>query len=184
MVEVQVAGLSVDETSKSPILVLRHNPSGQMIPIWIGAMEAMAISFLLSGNKAPRPLTHEITLNAIAALRGELIRVELNDLREGTFFAELIIASGTKPLRVDCRPSDAIALALGARVPVMAHQHVLRAAFANTQFTLQDGTVTIPSKPRPLIQRRILTQEQTNRLDDDELSSLLESLSPETKQCM
>ncbi len=184
MVELQVAGLSVDETSKSPILVLRHNQSGQIIPIWIGAMEAMSISFALNDNKSPRPLTHDLTLNAIAALRGELIRVEINDLREGTFMAELVVAAGTKPVRIDCRPSDAVALAIRARVPVMVHQHVLRAAFTNTQYTLQDGTVKVPSQASSLLHRRILTHEQADRLDDDELSSLLEALSPETKQCM
>ncbi len=184
MVELQVAGLSVDEASKSPILILRHNQSGQIIPIWIGAMEAMSISFALGDNKAPRPLTHDLLLNTIAGMRGELIRVEINELQEGTFMSEIIVAMGTKPVRIDCRPSDAVALAVRARVPVMIHQHVLRAAFTNTQYTLQDGTANIPSNASSLIHRRILTQEQADRLNDNELSSLLENLLPETKQCM
>lgn len=184
MVELHVAGLSVDEASKSPILVLRHEQSGQIIPIWIGAMEAMSISFALNDNKSPRPLTHDLLLNTIAAMRGELIRIEINDLKEGTFMSELIVAVGSKPIRIDCRPSDAVALAVRARVPVMIHQNILRAAFTNTQYTLQDGTVRIPQHASSLLHRRILTQEQAERLDESELSSLLEALSPETKQCM
>ncbi|MFI3272840.1 MAG: bifunctional nuclease family protein [Pseudomonadota bacterium] len=184
MVELQVAGLSVDEASKSPILVLRHDQSGQIIPIWIGAMEAMSISYALNGTKPPRPLTHDLLLNTIAAMRGELIRIEINELQEGTFKSELIVAMGTKPIRVDCRPSDAVALALRARVPVMIHQQVLRAALTNTQYILQDGTVRVPPQASPMLQRRILTQEQAEHLDDIELSSLLEALSPETKECM
>lgn len=184
MVELHIAGLSIDEASKSPILVLRHESSGQVLPIWIGATEAMAISFALSQNTAPRPLTHDLLLNTIAALRGELIHVELADLKNGIFMAELIIAVGSKPIRVDCRPSDAIALALRAKVPVMTQEHILRAALTNTQFTLQDGTVNLPPHARKMLSRTSVTREQAQRLDDEELTKLLEALSPETKERM
>lgn len=128
MVEMKVVGLSLDDATKAPILVLRREAGEELLPIWIGAMEAMAISIALNSVDVPRPLTHDLLLNTLRSLGAQLVAVDVVDLRDGTYFAELDILLGGSRVRVDCRPSDAIALALRADVPIFVSEDVLRRA--------------------------------------------------------
>ncbi|MGJ3523161.1 bifunctional nuclease family protein [Nitratidesulfovibrio sp. D1] len=128
MVEMKVVGLSLDDATKAPILVLRREAGEELLPIWIGAMEAMAISIALNSVDVPRPLTHDLLLNTLRSLGAQLVAVDVVDLRDGTYFAELDILQGGTRTRVDCRPSDAIALALRADVPIFVSEDVLRRA--------------------------------------------------------
>lgn len=128
MVEVKVVGLSLDDTSKAPILVLRNTATEELLPIWIGAMEAMAISVALNSVDVPRPLTHDLLLNTVSALGAHLVGVDIIDVREGTYYAELNLVVHGQHQRVDCRPSDGIALALRASVPILVSEHVLEQA--------------------------------------------------------
>lgn len=128
MVEMKVVGLSLDDATKAPILVLRREAGEELLPIWIGAMEAMAISIALNSVDVPRPLTHDLLLNTLRSLGAQLVAVDVVDLRDGTYFAELDILLGGARNRVDCRPSDAIALALRADVPIFVSEDVLRRA--------------------------------------------------------
>lgn len=131
MIEMKVVGLSLDDATKAPILVLRREAGEELLPIWIGAMEAMAISIALNSVDVPRPLTHDLLLNTLRSLDVHLVAVDVVDLRDGTYFAELdILHNGTRT-RVDCRPSDAIALALRADVPIFVSEDVLRRAGAD-----------------------------------------------------
>lgn len=82
-------------------------------------MEAMAISLVLNNESLPRPLTHDLFLMTLKAFKAELRRVEINDLREGTFYAVLVLSGPEGRTRVDCRPSDAIALAMRAGAPIL-----------------------------------------------------------------
>ncbi len=124
----KVVGLSLDDATKAPILVLRREAGEELLPIWIGAMEAMAISIALNSVDVPRPLTHDLLLNTLRSLGAQLVAVDVVDLRDGTYFAELDILQGGTRTRVDCRPSDAIALALRADVPIFVSEDVLRRA--------------------------------------------------------
>ncbi len=113
MVKVEIFGLALDENSKSPIIVLKDEDD-RAVPIWIGAMEAMAISTALNKVPFPRPMTHDLLLNVIQDMGGEVVRVEVTDIEEGTFFAEIVVSKEQKTIRIDSRPSDAIALAVRA----------------------------------------------------------------------
>lgn len=93
-----------------------------MLPIWIGAVEATAIAFAEQGVQAPRPLTHDLLVDVIAALADQLTEIRIVELRDGIFYALLIMASGTQ---VSARPSDAIALALRTGAPVLVAEEVL-----------------------------------------------------------
>ncbi|MEF2146229.1 MAG: bifunctional nuclease family protein [Desulfovibrionaceae bacterium] len=128
MVEMHVFGLALDEKSQSPVLILKDLADETVLPIWIGAMEAMAISLALNKVDFPRPMTHDLMLNVLAALGAELSAVEITRVEEGTFYAELVVRLGDAEKRVDCRPSDAIALAVRVEAKVLAARAVLEQA--------------------------------------------------------
>ncbi|CCH47456.1 bifunctional nuclease family protein [Pseudodesulfovibrio piezophilus] len=129
MVKVEIFGLALDEHSKSPILVLKDE-SGRALPIWIGAMEAMAISTAINEVPFPRPMTHDLLVNTISSLGGSVTRVEVTDIENGTFFAELVVAMPDETRRIDSRPSDAIAVAVRAECPIFVGEAVLEEAGA------------------------------------------------------
>ncbi|MBA4038987.1 MAG: hypothetical protein C0468_01425 [Planctomyces sp.] len=102
---------------------------GRSFPIVIGLPEALAIERRLRGIQIKRPQTHDLLASVITSLGGKLISICINDLAEHTFFAELNIRTKAGELiKVDARPSDAIALGIAEGVPVLVEEHVLRAA--------------------------------------------------------
>lgn len=125
MVEMQVFGLALDEDSQVPVLVLKDLEERQVLPIWIGAMEAMAISMVLNKVDLPRPMTHDLLLAAIVRMGGKVTAVEVVDLKEGTYYAEIEIDAAGELRRIDARPSDGVALALRAECPIRVAQAVL-----------------------------------------------------------
>ena len=127
MVTMEIFGLALDENNKSPIIILKGEEGGRVLPIWIGAMEAMAISMALRKVPFPRPMTHDLLLNAIRSLGGTIARVEITDIEEGTFYAEIVVDAEGGTRRIDSRPSDAIALAVRAECPILAGEEVLDA---------------------------------------------------------
>jgi hypothetical protein len=125
MVEMKIFGLALDEQSQVPLLILKDLEDKQVLPIWIGAMEAMAISISLNKVSISRPLTHDLMLQMLQTLGASIERVEIVDLREGTYYAEMHLVHGDQTFLVDSRPSDAIALAVRANAPVYAAQTLL-----------------------------------------------------------
>jgi hypothetical protein len=118
--EVTVAGVTVDPLTKSPIVVLREPVSGNVIPIWIGLLEANSIALAVEGTDPPRPMTHDLMKSILHATGTRLRSIEITEIHEGTYFALLHIEGNGESVTVDARPSDAIALALrcGARILV------------------------------------------------------------------
>jgi bifunctional DNase/RNase len=94
-------------------------------PIVIGLPEAFAIERRLKGIEIPRPQTHDLLASVIRHLGGQLKRIIINDLRDGTFFAKLIIDVDGEEIEVDSRPSDAIALGVSESVPIFVAETVL-----------------------------------------------------------
>lgn len=132
MVEVEIFGLALDDKSKSPILVLKSE-AGRALPIWIGAVEAMAISSVINNVSFDRPMTHDLMLTMIEELGASVTRIEVTDIEKGTFFAEIVLSTETETLRIDSRPSDAIALAVRANCPILVSDGVLEEAGAPIQ---------------------------------------------------
>ena len=128
MVEMKVYGLAVDENSQVPVLVLKDMSESSILPIWIGAMEAMAISMALNEVQLPRPMSHDLMLAGINAAGGDVVGVEVVSLDDGTYYAEVEVATGDDVKRVDARPSDAVALALRAKCPIRVDSAVLEEA--------------------------------------------------------
>lgn len=128
MVRVDVFGLALDEKNQAPVLILKARDGDRILPIWIGAMEAMAISVALNKVAFPRPMTHDLLLNMIHRLGGRVTSVEVTVVEEGTFFAEILLEQAGQAVRMDSRPSDAIALALRAEAPLFVSEAVLQSA--------------------------------------------------------
>lgn len=123
MREVTVAGIRMVEASNDIVLLLADR--GRQLPIWIGSPEAAAIALAQQGVQPSRPLTHDLINDLLRALSAPCERVEITALVDGVFYADLVLANGT---RVSARPSDAVAIALRAGVPIMAADDVLDAA--------------------------------------------------------
>jgi len=121
---VEVVGVRVEMPSNAPIVLVRPLTGGSLLPIWIGPNEAAAIAMAQQGVAAPRPLTHDLFVAALLALGTPLRSVRITRLEEGVFYAELIFDASA----VDARPSDAIALALRAQVPILLADEVLAEA--------------------------------------------------------
>lgn len=129
-VRMEIKGLMLDPSSNMPIVIL-HDPHGEIyLPIWIGVFEANAIALEIEGVEPARPMTHDLLSRVLEALDARVDRVTISDLHENTFFASLeLIAAGSR-LTIDCRPSDAIALALRAEASVFVLRSVLDSAQA------------------------------------------------------
>lgn len=126
MVKVEILGMALDEGGKSPIIVLKDEDETQVLPIWIGAMEAMSISLAVNKVEFNRPMTHDLLLNTIEHMGAKVVRVEITDIDNGTFYAEIVLEAESETTRIDSRPSDAIALAVRAECPI----HVGESVFA------------------------------------------------------
>lgn len=125
MSEMRVIGIRVNEPQNSPVLLLRESDGDRYLPIWIGQTEANAIVLEQQGVEPERPLTHDLIKNLIDALGHTLKEVRIVALQNGTFYADLVFDGD---LRVSARPSDSVAIALRAGVPIYAEEPVLAEA--------------------------------------------------------
>ncbi|KQV76598.1 hypothetical protein ASC61_17205 [Aeromicrobium sp. Root344] len=122
MREVEVVGVRVEMPTNQPLVLLRELDGGRYLPIWIGAVEASAIAYAQQGTVTARPLTHELMQHIVEALGDELNEVQIIDVRDGIFYANLVFASGSE---VEARPSDSIALALRSGARILCAEDVL-----------------------------------------------------------
>lgn len=120
--EVKVVG--VYEHPRGPFVLLRDS-RGRAMPIWIGNAEALSISIALEGTSTPRPLTHELLKLMMEKLGATVEAVLVDDLYNNTYYAKMTLRTNGKTIDIDCRPSDAIALALRSRVPIYVADAVL-----------------------------------------------------------
>ena len=128
-IEVKIRALMMDPNSGTPIIILKDVNSETMLPIWVGAYEANAIALEIEKIAPPRPMTHDLLRNLIVELGLTVDRVVVTALRDNTFYA-VIEMSGQdgEAMRLDSRPSDAIALALRADCPIFVDVEVIQAS--------------------------------------------------------
>lgn len=115
----------IDEKRHDQLIVLKEKDGKRILPIVIGLTEASAIKLKLSGFVPPRPLTHDLLHSAINNLEGKLEKIVIDKLEENTFHAKLIVSQDGKTKTIDARPSDSIALAVRANVPIFVDDAVL-----------------------------------------------------------
>jgi len=119
---------TVAQTDQGNVVLVRPKGSNLAVPIFIGQLETQSILIGMGGVEVPRPLTHDLAVNLVAALGSEVLRIEINDLREGTFFARIVLRGLGKDIVVDSRPSDAIGIAVRAACPVFIAESVVEEA--------------------------------------------------------
>ena len=152
-IEMTIKGLMVDPITNMPIVILKDKDGERVLPIWVGIFEANAIALQIENVATPRPMTHDLLRNVISDLDGQVDRVVVCDLKENTFYAIIHLTVRGERVAVDARPSDAIALALRSKAPILVEESVIVNA-KNVDFTFE-------------------------RADDDRLQKWLESLDPE-----
>jgi len=128
MIEMEMCRVIVRENGDDQFVFLRERVGKRSFPIVIGRSEGRELWNLVSDTKTPRPLTHELLRNAIAALGASVERVVVNDLDNGTFFARLVLSRNGETIELDARPSDALAIAVRAHAPIYAADHVVENA--------------------------------------------------------
>jgi hypothetical protein len=153
LIEMTIKGLMVDPITNMPIVILKDKEGDRVLPIWVGIFEANAIALQIENIATPRPMTHDLLRNIISDLDGSVDRVVVSDLKENTFYAIVHLTVRGERVAVDARPSDAIALALRTRAPILVEETVIENA----------KTVDFASE----------------RADNDRLQKWLESLDPE-----
>lgn len=122
--EAGVVGLFLDSTSLQPTLVLQGKRDRKIFGMAIGAAEATGIVYPLENRVPPRPLTHDLFLTLFGRLKVTVTRVVITDLKGGIYYATVVLDAGGKEMQLDARPSDAIALAIRAKVPVLVEDRV------------------------------------------------------------
>jgi uncharacterized protein len=125
LIEMTIKGLMVDPITNMPIVILKDKDGDRVLPIWVGIFEANAIALQIENIATPRPMTHDLLRNVIADLDGRVDRVVVCDLKDNTFYAIIHLTVRGERVAVDARPSDAIALALRTRSPILVEETVI-----------------------------------------------------------
>jgi bifunctional DNase/RNase len=137
MLEMVIYGVSFDMVGKQPIVLLKTLAGNRFLPIWIGHPEAAAILMRLQGATPPRPSTHDLMMQAIEQLDGEVTQVAITELRDNTFFAQVTVEAAGEEQQLDARPSDALALAVRADAPIFASDAIV--AESGIEFEQEDA---------------------------------------------
>jgi bifunctional DNase/RNase len=153
LIEMTIKGLMVDPITNMPIVILKDKDGDRVLPIWVGIFEANAIALQIENIATPRPMTHDLLRNVISDLNGQVDRVVVSDLKDNTFYAIIHLTVRGERVAVDARPSDAIALALRTRSPILVEETVI------------DNAKTVDFT--------------SDRADTDRLQKWLESLDPD-----
>ena len=158
LIEMKVAGLTIDPITNTPIVILKDLEQKRAIPIWIGIFEASAIATELEKISFPRPMTHDLLHDILQILGIEVSKVEINELKNNTFFANIHLFKDGHVFIVDARPSDAIALALRANAAIFVEDTVIE----------KSRNVDVSQK-----------MTEVDKLKEDKLKEFLENLNPE-----
>ncbi len=126
MIEMKVMGIALDTRTGSPIVVLHDKDNRKALPIWIGSAEASAIIRKIENLKVVRPMTHDLITNVIEKTGCKLEKVEIHDVEKETYYANLVLSGKEgETIEIDCRPSDAIAIAIRVEAPIFVTANVL-----------------------------------------------------------
>ena len=134
MIEMKDMGIALDTRTGSPIVVLHDKDNRKALPIWIGSAEASAIIRKLENLIVARPMTHDLFLQIFDKTSHRLDRVEISDVEKETYYAKLIIVNEQTgdEIEIDARPSDSIAIAMRADVPILVSPKVLASGSVST----------------------------------------------------
>jgi hypothetical protein len=166
MREMTLYGVSFEPIGKQPIVLLKTADDDKFLPIWIGHPEAAAILMKLQGASPPRPMTHDLLTDVISELQGEIVKVEVTELRENTYYARITIVQDGKEVEIDSRPSDAIALAVRCEARIFVSEDVIEES--GIEFQAEDDD-----------QPGLVIASSLADLDPAEFRKFLETVTPE-----
>ena len=128
LLEMRVAVVTHDPNTNRPVLILKNEEAGKILPIWIGPYEADAITIKLQSVEVARPLTHDLLEQSVRKLGAKVSHVVVNDLHDDTFYARIVVDQDGQRIELDSRPSDAIALAVRVQSPIFVSESVMERA--------------------------------------------------------
>lgn len=150
MIEVTIDSVRVNLMSPQRLVILREVGADRYLPIWVGQYEAEAITVALQEVEMIRPLTHDLLRNVFNTLNAKIKRIEIVSLKEDIFYGNIVADVGGYETKVDSRPSDAIALAVRAHVPILVDDAVMQSAGITPEANVESPSGTT-NRPKPSI---------------------------------
>jgi hypothetical protein len=174
MIEVAIDSVRVSLMSPQRVVVLRQTDADRYLPIWVGPYEAEAITVALQEIEMSRPLTHDLLKNVFVAFNARVRRVEIVNLNNDVFYGNIVAEVDGREVNIDSRPSDAIALAVRAHVPILVHPSVMVSAGIVPEQDMPNTpppAETKPSGPAPEVSgnRLSIFEDFLDKLDLDKL---------------
>lgn len=146
MVEMSVESVRINLATNQRVVILKDGQGDRYLFIWIATAEAYSIAMELQGTTSLRPLTHDLLKSVIGQLGGTIVSVIINDLSDDIYYARLVLDANGRHVEVDSRPSDAIALAVRAKVPIYVADNVLESAGVTLQSPSEQEEAVRPSE--------------------------------------
>jgi len=162
MIEMIIDSIRVSLMNYQRVVILKEKMAERYLPIWIGPAEADAIAVKLQGVTVPRPLTHDLLHSVIDALGASINSIIISDLKSDTFYARIILNVDGGQMEVDSRPSDALALAVRAEVPIYAEEIVLDKA----------GILLDKETGKPVPQEREMAGGNGKKVSEEEMRKM------------
>jgi bifunctional DNase/RNase len=139
MVEVVIDSIRVSLMSPQRIIILKEMESERFLPIWIGPFEAEAITTSLQEIEVIRPMTHDLLRNVLKVLGGQVLHINITELRDDVFYARIVISIAGQEIEIDSRPSDALALAVRTHVSIFVSEDVMEEAASVPETDVEDA---------------------------------------------
>ncbi|NPA27156.1 MAG: bifunctional nuclease family protein [Chloroflexi bacterium] len=169
MIEVKIDSIRVSLVSPQRVVLLKEVHGERLLPIWIGPVEAEAIQYALHDVEVARPLTHDLLKNVFRALGARVLRVEVVKLQDNIFYGNIVAEIGGRIVNIDARPSDALALAVRAHVPIYVAREVMDAAGIVPEPDMSDSLRQAKAKDEEAAQAKPTAQAEVS-LEDAEVS--------------
>jgi bifunctional DNase/RNase len=179
MIEVTIDSVRVNLMSPQRLVILREVGADRYLPIWVGQYEAEAITVALQEVEMIRPLTHDLLKNVFNTLNAKIKRIEIVSLKEDIFYGNIVAEVNGEETHVDSRPSDAIALAVRAHVPILVDENVIKNAGITPEVDVEAAPGSgarrgSPAKPAPPVgevskERLSVFEDFLGKLDLDKL---------------
>jgi len=147
MIQVKIDSIRVSLMSQHRVVVLKDVDTERYLPIWIGPFEADAITIQLQGVQVARPLTHDLLKSVIDEMGAKISHVTVNELKNDTFYARIVMDVNGQPMEIDARPSDAIALAVRTSAPLFVADEVMSAASIIPESSLEATRIETENEP-------------------------------------
>ncbi len=166
--EVEIKMVKMEKDQNAPIVILQNKAEeGELLPIWIGMFEALAIVSQLENQPTTRPMTHDLMANMLKEFGMKVVRVVVTDLKESTYYARITIQTDGKLKEIDARPSDSIALALRTGAPIFVAKSVLSKSGIRPRGKVLDSNVLHTTEVTELKDRKLVEEKLFEKMKDE-----------------